>query len=114
MTVNEAKELLISGMNYAAYKETERSLFVDDMNRLFGEPHYPPHSNPSGRSVSSNDDWEQRMAQLLEWAVKLGSRSADYDEAIQTLLAGDHYINRIIRISGVGGLSAKRGSNNKE
>jgi len=47
MTENEAKELLIDGMNYAAYRETNHSLWDSDKNTLFGFEHYS-----SGRTVA--------------------------------------------------------------
>ncbi len=36
MTPDEARELIVDGINYAAYKETESSLHDSDKNRLFG------------------------------------------------------------------------------
>ena len=46
MTLDEARQLVIDGMNYAAYRETESSLHDSDKNRLFGSEHYT-----SGRPV---------------------------------------------------------------
>ena len=40
MTQDEARELIIEGMNYAAYRETDSSLYDSDKNRLFGAEHY--------------------------------------------------------------------------
>jgi len=40
MTLDEARELIITGMNYAAYKETDSSLYDSDENRLFGSERY--------------------------------------------------------------------------
>jgi hypothetical protein len=45
MTSDEARDLIIESMNYAAYKETDSSLHDADKNRLFGSEHYK-----SGRS----------------------------------------------------------------
>jgi hypothetical protein len=36
MTLEEARLLNVEGINYAAYKETESSLYDSDKNRLFG------------------------------------------------------------------------------
>ena len=36
MTPDEARHLIIEGINYAAYKETDSSLHDADKNRLFG------------------------------------------------------------------------------
>jgi len=46
LTVDEAKELLIEGMNYGAYRETNQSLWDEDKNKLFGAERYQ-----SGRPV---------------------------------------------------------------
>lgn len=103
MNDNEAKELLISGMDYAAVRETDHSLWDSDKNKLFGEEHYA-----SGRPVFQESVWgegeqfEEKMAELLRWAVHLGrSKKTTYGEAIRVLLSGDHYINRIINRAGV-------------
>jgi hypothetical protein len=40
MTLDEAREAVIEGMNYAAYKETDSSLYDSDKNRLFCCEHY--------------------------------------------------------------------------
>jgi hypothetical protein len=40
MTVNEARHLIIEGMDYAAYRETDSSLYDSDKNRL--RPKYVP------------------------------------------------------------------------
>jgi hypothetical protein len=45
MTQDEARERIIEGMNYAAYRETDSSLYDSDKNRLFGAEH-------TGRSYS--------------------------------------------------------------
>ena len=100
MTVTEAKELLISAINYGAYREADSSLFVSDRNRLFGEDHYKlePNSVPSDKPSpwGEGELFEKKMAQLLKWALRLGSESGDYGEAIKVLSAGNHYLNRII------------------
>lgn len=40
MTPDEARHLVIEGINYAAYHETDFSLYDSDKNRLFGSKHY--------------------------------------------------------------------------
>jgi hypothetical protein len=102
MTVTEAKELLIDGMNYAAYKETDHSLWATDKDRLFGEPHYHEDSPAFSPSVwGDGEEFETKMAQLLKWALQLGSAKGDYREAIRTLRGGDHYLNRIVERAGL-------------
>jgi hypothetical protein len=100
MTITEAKELLISGMNYAAYRETDSSLFLSDRNRLFGEDHYKLESNtvPSEQPSPWGDGelFETKMAELLGWALQIGNEADKYGQAIQVLSLGDHYLNRII------------------
>ena len=91
-------------MNYAAYHETNHSLWDSDKNKLFGSDHYV-----SGRPVFEPSVWgegegfERKMADLLRWAFSLGSRSR-YEEAVRTLKSGEHYINRIIMLAGLEGL----------
>src|SRR4051794_9869479 len=105
VTESDAKELLIDGMNFAAYHETDHSLWDSDKNRLFGSEHFD-----SGRPVFSPSVWgegkefERRMAELLQWAVQLAQpdspqRKKSFD-AFRLLLRGDHYINRVIRRAG--------------
>jgi len=104
VTEVQAKELIIDGMNYAAYKETDRSLFVEDKNRLFGAEHFAlePHAFDDGRPSpwGTGEQFESRMADLLRWAVALGSSQGDYQEAFAVLKRGDHYLNRIISKAG--------------
>src|SRR5262249_22917988 len=98
MTDTEAKELLISGMDYAAIRETDHSLWDSDKNKLFGEEHYV-----SGRPVFQSSVWgegeqfEEKMAELLRWAVQLGTSKGSYDVAIRVLWSGNHYLNCIIK-----------------
>ena len=101
MTDEEAKELLIDGMDYAAYKETDHSLWPSDKNKLFGEPHYTekPYDGPSTWGTSA--EFERKMAELLKWAVQLGTAKGDYSLAIRHLLSGQHYINTIIGRAGL-------------
>ena len=101
VTDAEAKELLIDGINYAAYKETEHSLWPSDKNRLFGEPHYEEGLRDGKSTWGAGEDFESKMATLLRWAVQLGTTKGDYLLAIRQLVTGDHYINQIIRRAGL-------------
>ena len=98
MRDDEAKELLIDGMNYAAYRETDHSLYASDKNKLFGSEHYSdgdrPIVAPSPRG--QGEVFEKKMEDLLRWALQLGTKKGNYREAIATLRKGDHYINGII------------------
>ena len=67
MTLDEARELVIECMNYAAYRETNSSLHDSDKNRLFGSDHYN-----SGRIVVTPSPWaegdfEEKMSILLRY-----------------------------------------------
>ena len=102
MTDDEAKEALIEGMNYAAYRETDHSLWDSDKNKLFGSEHYI-----SGRAVfqpsvwGEGEEFERKMAELLRWAIQLGRSDDKYANAIRTIRCCEHYLNRIIRRVGL-------------
>ena len=71
MTADEARELIVEGINYAAYRETDSSLHDSDKNRLWGSEHYK-----SGRIVARPSPWaegnfEEKMTALLRWANTL-------------------------------------------
>jgi len=46
MTPDEARQIIVDGINHVAYRETDSSLYDSDKNRLFGSDHYN-----SGRHV---------------------------------------------------------------
>jgi hypothetical protein len=50
MTSDEARDLIIESMNYAAYQEADSSLHDADKNLLFGSAHYKP-----GRMIKRNN-----------------------------------------------------------
>lgn len=99
MTTEEARLIIVEGMNYAAYKETDSSLYDSDNNRLFGSDHYN-----SGRQIVKPSPWEEgdfeeKMAMLLRWANALNRSKLDFAQA-QSLLEGeDSVIGRVIRRS---------------
>lgn len=66
MTENEAKELLIDGIDYAAYRETKHSLWDSDKNKLFGEDHYQ-----SGRPVLQQSRYGALIDRAPGWFVSL-------------------------------------------
>jgi hypothetical protein len=83
MNADEARELVIDGINYAAYRETDSSLYDSDKNRLFGSEHYK-----SGRPIVKPSPWaegdfEEKMATLLVWANVL-NRSVRSTEAARS------------------------------
>jgi hypothetical protein len=102
MTELEAKELLIGGINYGAYKETDHSLWPSDMNELFGRSHYPEDRPVFAPSVwGQGEEFEQHMVKLLKWAVELGTSKGDYAAAIEIMRASDGCLGRVIRKSGL-------------
>jgi hypothetical protein len=97
MTTEEARQMIVDGINYAADKETDSSLHDSDKNRLFGSEHYT-----SGRAVVKPSSWaegdfEEKMAMLLSWANALNHSRPALAQA-QSLLEGeDSVIGRVIR-----------------
>ena len=97
MTAEEARQMIVDGINYAAYKETDSSLHDSDKNRLFGSEHYT-----SGRAVVKPSRWaegdfEEKMATLLSWANMLNRSDPALTEAQSLLEAEDSVIGRVIR-----------------
>jgi len=89
--------MVIEGINYAAYHETDFSLHDSDKNRLFGSEHYK-----SGRPVHESSPWaegdfEEKMAMLLVWANALNRSVPTFTEAQKLLEGEDSLVGRIIR-----------------
>lgn len=97
MTADEARELIIDGINYAAYRETDSSLHDSDKNRLFGSEHYKSDRSITQPSPWAEGDFEEKMAMLLRWANAL-NRSVPAFQDAQNLLEGeDSVIGHVIR-----------------
>src|SRR5258707_555239 len=99
MTLEEARLIVVEGLNYAAYKETDSSLHDSDKNRLFGSQHYR-----SGRIVVKPSPWaegdfEEKMATLLRSANTLNRSVPAFTEAQELLDDEDSTIGRVIRRS---------------
>jgi hypothetical protein len=96
MTVQEAREIVIEAMNYAAYKETDSSLFDSDKNRLYGSDHYN-----SGRLIVRPspwvDDFETKMVQLLQWAHTFSRSDAQFKDSLRVLLTDSCPIGNLVR-----------------
>jgi hypothetical protein len=97
MTPDEAREEIISGIDYAAYKETDSSLHDTDKNRLFGSEHYK-----SGRPVYKTSPWsegnfEEKMATLLRMANALNRSVPAFGEAQRLLENEDSVLGRVVR-----------------
>ena len=101
MTPEEARHIVVEGINYAAYRETDSSLYDSDKNRLFGSEHYN-----SGRDVVKSSPWsegnfEEKMAMLLRWANTLNASVPAFAHAQAVLEAEDSVMGRVIRLSKV-------------
>ncbi len=99
MTSDEARQQIIEGINYAAYRETDSSLHDSDKNRLFGSERYK-----SGRIIAKPSPWaegnfEDKMAMLLRWANALNRSVPAFGEAQSLLEREDSLIGRIIRLA---------------
>ena len=97
MTRDEAAELVIEGMNYAAYREEGVSLYDSDKNRLFGSEHYN-----SGRIIVRPTPWDQgnveeKMTTLLVWANWLNHSAPRFAEAQKILVDEDSPLGEVIR-----------------
>jgi hypothetical protein len=97
MTLDEARQLVIDGINYAAYRETDSSLHDSDKNRLFGSEHFT-----SGRPVYEPSPWakgdfEEKMATLLVQANMLNRSVPAFTDKQRLLEAEQSVIGRVIR-----------------
>ena len=97
MTLDEAREEIISGIDYAAYRETDSSLHDADKNRLFGSEHYK-----SGRPVYEPSPWaegdfEDKMTTLLCMANSLNRSVPVFREAQRLLEHEDSVLGRVVR-----------------
>jgi hypothetical protein len=97
MTLDEAREEVISGIDYAAHKETDSSLHDADKNRLFGSEHYK-----SGRPVYKPSPWaegdfEDKMANLLRMASALNRSVPSFREAQRLLENEESVLGQVVR-----------------
>jgi hypothetical protein len=97
MTPDEAREKIINGMNYAAYRETESSLYDSDKNRLFGAEHYKSDRPVYNPRPWPEGDFEQKMTTLLVWANALNRSDPRFAEAQRVLEDEDSIIGRLIQ-----------------
>jgi hypothetical protein len=89
--------LVVEGINYAAYRETNSSLHDTDKNRLFGSEHYRSGRVVTKTSPWSEGDFEEKMAALLRWANTLNRTMPAFTEAQKLLEGEDSVIGRVIR-----------------
>jgi hypothetical protein len=101
MTPEEARQIIVEGVNYAAYSETDSSLHDSDKNRLFGSDHYNSGRHEVKPSPWSGGKFEEKMALLLRWANALNGSVPAFAQAQALLEAEDSVIGRVIRLSKV-------------
>ena len=97
MTPDEARQLVIEALNYAAYHETDYSLYDSDKNRLFGSEHYNSGRPVCEQSPWAEGDFESKMAMLLVWANVLNRSVPEFTEAQRLLEGEDSILGRVIR-----------------
>jgi len=97
MTLEEARLLIVEGINYAAYKETDSSLYDSDKNRLLGSEHYKSGCQIVKPSPWAEGDFEDKMAMLLRWAITLNRSDRAFAQALHLLNGEDSLIGRVIR-----------------
>jgi hypothetical protein len=97
MTSEEARLMIIEGINYAAYKETDSSLHDSEKNRLFGSEHYNSGREVVKPSPWTEGDFEEKMAILLHWANALNRSDPAFAQAQSLLEAEESLIGRVIR-----------------
>ena len=97
MTLDEARQLVIDGINYAAYRETDSSLQDSDKNRLFGSEHYASDRPVYNPSPWAEGGFEEKMATLLVYASVLNRSVSVFADAKQLLEGEESVIGRVIR-----------------
>lgn len=97
MTMDEAREEVISGIDYAAYKETDSSLHDADKNRLFGSEHYKSGRPAYKASPWAEGDFEDKMATLLRIANALNRSVPAFREAQRLLENEESVLGRVVQ-----------------
>jgi hypothetical protein len=97
MTLDQAREEIISGIDYAAYRETDSSLHDTDKNRLFGSEHYKPGRPVYKESPWAEGDFEEKMSSLLRMANALNRSVPVLREAQRLLENEETLLGRVIR-----------------
>lgn len=97
MTAEEARQMIVDGIDCAAYKETDSSLYDSDKNRLWGSDHYRSDRAVVKPSPWAEGDFEEKMAMLLRWANALNHSDPAFAKAQSLLEAEDSVIGRVIR-----------------
>jgi hypothetical protein len=101
MTPEEARQIIVEGIDYAAYRETDSSLYDSDKNRLFGSEHYNSGRHVAKASPWSEGNFEEKMAMLLRWGNALNATVPAFAQAQALLELEDSTMGRVIRLSKV-------------
>jgi hypothetical protein len=99
MTPDEARQIIVEGINHVAYRETDSSLYDSDKNLLFGSDHYNSGRHIVQRSPWPEGNFEEKMATLLRWANALNASSPRFAQAQALLESEDSVLGRVIRLS---------------
>jgi hypothetical protein len=97
MTLDEAREEIISGIDYAAYRETDSSLHDADKNRLFGSEQYKSCGPVYKSSPWAEGDFEDKMATLLRMANELNRSVPAFREAQRLFENEESVLGRVVR-----------------
>jgi Putative prokaryotic signal transducing protein len=97
MTSDEARQMVIDGMDYAAYRETDSSLHDSDKNSLFGSEHYKSDRPVYNPSPWAEGDFEEKMTTLLGLANVFNRSLPAFADAQRLLEDEDSIIGRVIR-----------------
>ena len=89
--------MIVEGINYAAYKETDSSLHDADKNRLVGSEHYRSGREVVKPSPWAEGDFEEKMAMLLRWANALNRSVPAFAQAQNLLEDEESVLGRVIR-----------------
>lgn len=99
MTLDDARRVVIDGIDGAAYKETGYSLQDSDKNRLFGAEEYRSRCDVVAPSRWAEGGFETKMAGLLRSANATNQTNPWFRHAQKLLEAEDSIIGRVIRLS---------------
>lgn len=99
---DEARHMVIDGIDYAAYRETDSSLHDSDKNRLFGSEHYKSDRPVYHPSPCAEGDFEEKMATLLVCADVLNRSVPAFAEAERLLENEESVSGQVIRVPRIG------------
>jgi hypothetical protein len=97
MTSEEARLVIVDGIDYAADKEADSSLHDSDRNRLLGSEDYKSGREVLKPSPWAEGDFEGKMAMLLRWAYALNRSDTAFVQAVSLLEDEDSVVGRVIR-----------------